>query len=120
VQARLRGERRRERLLRTLTTGSFAALGVIGFGLLAVESDTVGAVLNGLSLRGVLAWLASAFASPATAALTAMPQTFTWAAQAQDGLDFGLVVALALLAVPACYALARLLSEKRPSHRMAV
>lgn len=115
IEARLRAERRRARSAGRIM--SLAALGATALGswLITPALQGVRVVAPDAIAPSILAGLSSVLASPSEAVYQGITGTLHWMESALGTLGSGSILALALLAVPACWAAIRLLAVDGPA-----
>lgn len=112
IEARLRTERRRSLWAGRVT--SMAALAAAGIGAWLIAPTVLGLEVSapGISVEGISAGLSSVVASPASAVWQGLASTLEWMGRSLGSMGSGMLLALALLAGPACWGAIHLLSEE--------
>lgn len=112
VHRRLWFERRRQTRVRRLLAGAAFASAASGAWLLVPWVGGAELPLPAFTIEGIAGWLAGLSASPLGAAVQSIVGLQAWTAGWSGSMDTATLLALALLAGPACWGVVRLLAEE--------
>jgi hypothetical protein len=112
VQARLQAERRRRILEARIQSGVALAAASGGTWLLVPWLAGTDWPLPTLTLARIAGWLSGLAASPMGSALVSLAGLQAWTSRWSASMDLLATLALALLAVPACWGVLRLLADE--------
>jgi len=111
IQSRLAATRRRARWMEQGRMWSLAGAAALGTWLLIPRLGTLSTAVPGFSASGVGSWLSWVLASPADAGGALLSQVLSWGSGLAECMQFGLVLALVLMAAPALYGAARMIAS---------
>jgi hypothetical protein len=115
IKANIDLHRQRRQRVRFVIRASWGALALIGASLILANFYELMALVPSLSVQGIGSWIQLAIESPTHASLDFLQSIESWAGYHIPKIEWFMILAIILLALPATVSLDAILSRKKRS-----